>query len=209
MQLSYYRTKIERIIHNLLAKVAFSLGFHEKLYLGVFKTLPTPFPKRPLNVLFLCTGNICRSPYASEVFSQRLPEELSQKVRSASAGLLTSAGKPADPTMVKVAQAKGFDLTKHLTQKATEELVSHSDILIIMEPLHLRLVKKQFPGQEHKCLYLGSFSVKRKQPLIVDDPFGKPSAVAVQTASHIDSGIQSLINKISSVFNSSNVEPSN
>jgi protein-tyrosine phosphatase len=89
-----------------------------------------------VQVLFVCLGNICRSPLAEGVFRQLVAEAgLSDRIRIASAGTGDwHVGKPPDARMVATAAARAIDLSP---QRAPE-LIEASDVVLVMDRENLR-----------------------------------------------------------------------
>ncbi len=83
-------------------------------------------------VLLLCTANQCRSPMAEVLLRARRPT-----LEVQSAGRLPG-GAPASATAVQVVAARGLDLSKHISQTATPELVGQSDLILGMAREHVR-----------------------------------------------------------------------
>jgi len=92
-------------------------------------------PKHPIQVLFVCLGNICRSPLA-ELICQNLANErhISDYFHIESAGTGDwHIGKHADPRSVHIAQLHGLDLTTHQAQQVTHKNIQNWDYLIAMD----------------------------------------------------------------------------
>jgi protein-tyrosine phosphatase len=97
-------------------------------------------------IVFVCTGNTCRSPLAETLFKQRLaqrlgcaPQELPERGYVVlSAGLAASAGAPAADEALEVARAYGGDLSAHRSRPLTAQMAAQADYLIAMTHGHVR-----------------------------------------------------------------------
>ena len=89
-----------------------------------------------MKLLFVCTGNTCRSPLA-EAIARRIAAERSLGVEAGSAGTSAWEGSPASDVSLLVGIERGLDLNAHRSRKLTRELVEGSDLIIAMGPHHL------------------------------------------------------------------------
>ena len=96
-----------------------------------------PLPRDPRSVLFVCQGNIIRSPFAAALFHRLLPSALQERIHVASAGLDTTPGKPADPRALQLAKEFDVPLDAHRTQRLTTSLVECADLIVVMDALKL------------------------------------------------------------------------
>jgi len=119
-------------------------------------------------LLFVCTGNICRSPLA-EVIARAYAEERGRDVEVVSASVLGLDGQPAHKHSIKVAQEIGLDLRVHAAQPVTEELVDWADYILGMEIQHAAQLRGRFPQADEKILLLGTFGGVHE----IADPLGK------------------------------------
>lgn len=87
-----------------------------------------------MRILFVCTGNTCRSPMAEALARNRLPQ-----ADIASAGMLTT-GMPANGSAVLVMGERGLDLTEHRSSLFTSSLQPQPDIIFVMSVEHLQAV---------------------------------------------------------------------
>lgn len=121
-------------------------------------------------VVFICHGNICRSPFAEQIFAAACPE---MEVRSA--GLAASGGDPAQPGALRVAREHGIDLASHRSTRMDEDLVAWADLIVGMEGHHVREVARRWPEGAGKTFILGDFLAAT--PHWIDDPWGQPDDV--------------------------------
>jgi protein-tyrosine-phosphatase len=108
------------------------------------------------NLLFVCTGNTCRSPMAEGIARAALDERGWTHVRVASAGLAALEGSPATPEAVSVASRHGVDLSAHRSRPMGGELVEWADLILAMGLSHLGGIARL--GGRGKAALLASFA---------------------------------------------------
>jgi protein-tyrosine phosphatase len=135
------------------------------------------------NLVFICHGNICRSPLGEAVARQRFG------LQTESYGLDCRDGAPADPRAIRFAELIGVDLTAHLSRHIRHYRPSASDLIIAMEPKHLVQLPAPIAAQAQVTL-LGLW---KKQPRpYIHDPFGSE-------ATHFERCEQSVVNGVEGV----------
>ncbi|MGB0768421.1 MAG: low molecular weight protein arginine phosphatase [Phycisphaeraceae bacterium] len=138
------------------------------------------------SVLFVCTGNTCRSPMAAGLASQLLAEfkgvsvdDLeSAGVRVRSAGVMTGGGSPASDQAIEAMAAAGIDLSSHRSNALSADLVQDADVIYTMTDRHRQAVLMHSPNASEKTHRLDPESD-------IIDPFGAPLPVYTQTAEMI------------------------
>ena len=121
-------------------------------------------------VLFVCTGNTCRSPLAAAALEQELGADAS-RIAVVSAGTRAWDGDPATPHTITVAKAAGIDLGDHRSRRATPELLRQADLVLVMERSHLESVR-QLGADPGRSFVLSEWPEPGEPELTVSDPYG-------------------------------------
>ena len=113
-------------------------------------------PDSVQSVLFVCKGNICRSPLAGAYF-QSLVEKDSRRIMVRSAGLETIPRKPAHAKAKAVALEHRLSLEEHGTTQVHVELLDKSDLIVVMEIVQKYRIQRLYPRAKGKVVLLGRF----------------------------------------------------
>ena len=130
-----------------------------------------------MKVLFLCDGNICRSPMAAEYLRHRAVREGLSHLVVDSAGLLGIEGSPASPFSVEVAKDAGLDLTRHRSRGVAITDARTADLVIAMTLAQLETLARVFPSEGQRRLLLRAFEdgpTPRGGAPELDDPVAGP-----------------------------------
>ena len=130
---------------------------------------PFPVPLPIQSVLFVCKGNICRSPLAA-VYFESLVRKSGKQISVRSAGLETTPGKPAHSNSKLVARENELSLESHATAQVTAEVILSNDLIVVMEFGQKDRVERVYPQASGKVLLLGALD--SMGPIEIADPFG-------------------------------------
>jgi protein-tyrosine phosphatase len=102
------------------------------------------------SVLFVCTGNLYRSPLAAAFFRAQLPANICNDWTVASAGTWTQSGQPVTPETIRAAAKFGANVEGHLSQLIGADLLSRFDLVLVMEKGHKEALIQEFPFASYK-----------------------------------------------------------
>ncbi|MEP6832112.1 MAG: low molecular weight protein arginine phosphatase [Gemmatimonas sp.] len=149
-----------------------------------------------MNILFVCTGNTCRSPLAEGIARTLVAERELTDVTVQSAGTQANNGSPASDGSLLVALEQGIDLNRHRAQELTPELVHWSDLILAMGTHHLD--RAELLGGEGKTHLLTSYSSRGAKTDPVSDPFGGDLPIYRATFEELTQEIGDVLDRITS-----------
>lgn len=147
------------------------------------------------SILFVCTGNSCRSVMAHYKFNQMV-QDLGLNVRVASAGTMRGGGLSASPETAKLLAAEGIDTTQHISSELTADLMLQHDLICVMTRSHLEYIQKEFPDFVGKVRLLSDFYEGADKPLLVEgvpDPIGMGMGFYKRVFTIVSDSLKTLI----------------
>ena len=155
-----------------------------------------------MQILFVCTGNTCRSSMAEALFKDMIKKHYPDKLKDIkvmSAGVAARDGDKASPNAIQAMEELGIDLAFHSATQLTAELISEADLILTMTQRHRDMVLIMNPGARDKVYTLIEYAHDGQQDqagLDIEDPFGGSVEVYRKCAAQIKRALDILIEKL-------------
>lgn len=136
-----------------------------------------------MHIVFICTGNTCRSPMAQGLFQKLLAERGIDSITCDSAGLFAAEGEPAALNAVIAAEELGADLSQHRSKTLPPELLQTTDLFVVMMPNHAGVLKSAGVPEERIRVLGGG----------IGDPYGGDIELYRASRDQIYNALQDLL----------------
>jgi len=136
-------------------------------------------------LLFLCHGNICRSPVAAQIAREALAD-----FHIESAGFFDQTGRCSPTNVIAVARSMGIDVSQWRSRRVTADQIAHADLILVMDLKNYRSLASEFPEAVARTTLLGLFGPERS--VNIRNPDGRSEAETRRILQQISSAVHSL-----------------
>ncbi len=157
-------------------------------------------------VLFVCTGNTCRSAMAEGMFKKMLEKRTkgNSKIEVISAGISALPGISPTFEAISVMFEQGIDISQHYAQELQEELIKKADLILVMTNEHKEYIHKEFPFAQNKTFLLKKFTINNKSEsnqnndrnYEIIDPIGRKIEFYRIIARELKNNLEKILDKI-------------
>lgn len=151
-------------------------------------------------ILFVCTGNSCRSVMAEGFLRQLLKEKSKNGIEVASAGVAGFSGYPPTDETILVMKEEGIDVKDSRSTPLTQDLVNRVDLILAMQNIHVEDILNKAPQAKNKVYLLREFtkdnSLKTGLNLEIPDPISQPMPVYKRVSEVIKRNVKKLAEMI-------------
>jgi protein-tyrosine-phosphatase len=149
-------------------------------------------------ILFVCTGNTCRSPMAQAMLAARLSGPARERIVVGSAGTHAAQGMPASENTRAVLAAAGLGLEEHRSRPVTSRLLDETDLVLAISREHRQAVVALNPGAAERTFVLSEFlaSPGEDESLAVHDPIGGSLEIYEETFRRIGAHLDRVLPEI-------------
>jgi len=147
------------------------------------------------NILFVCTGNTCRSVMAQGLFKNMLRKEGIKDVKVSSAGIAALPSFAIYGVLEKVLKEEDIEISNHKPTRVTPQIVKDADLILVMERRHKEAILEMAPEVKNRVFLLKEFAGEKKN-LDIPDPIGQPEEAYRSRLQEIKGCLVKILEKI-------------
>jgi protein-tyrosine-phosphatase len=149
-----------------------------------------------IKIIFVCTGNICRSPIAEGIMKNRFQQDNRSDYSVTSMGTHGLDGNSASQYAIEVCAENGINIADHIARALVPDELENSTHVFVMEPIHIDYIFTFFPKIKHKTYLLASWPDRKTKKLAIKDPVGGSISVFRKTFTELSIHIDRVYPKI-------------
>lgn len=148
-------------------------------------------------IMFVCTGNVCRSPMAEGYLLKKFRDlNKEDEYLVSSCGIYANKGENATHNAVEVMKKYGVDIEHHKATRIEDSNIEEFDLVITLTEYHKKIILENYPSLNGKIYTLKEFVDKDLEYIDIDDPWGLDINIYRFCATEIVNYIDKLIEKI-------------
>lgn len=145
-------------------------------------------------LLFVCTGNTCRSAMAEGIMKYILKKRKRDDIQVYSAGLCAIPNGRVSDEAIEAVKIDGIDIENHRSTPITKDILDNADLIITMAKSHKDAILMKFPYMKGKVYMLKEYAYGVNEDIL--DPFGGDLEVYIRTKDEIRKALNILVGKI-------------
>lgn len=146
-----------------------------------------------MKVVFICTGNTCRSPMAEGILKDFV-EKKDLNIEVLSAGIYATRNEEVAKFAVEAMEDIGIDISNHQSNQVNNELLEGADLVLVMSNRHKKYLLSQYPIVKDKVFLLNEYAFGTLTH--IEDPFGSPLRYYEKSRDEIYKAVEEIVEKL-------------
>ena len=152
-------------------------------------------------MLFVCYGNICRSPFAAAAFLRALPATLAQRIKVDSVGFIGPGRRPPSAA-IQSAKRRGLDLSAHESKVVNPQMLRNASLIVVMASEQARGIRARLESGANNVLVLGDLDPMPIEHRTIIDPWNQADSVFDESYDRIERCVRELARIVSTAAKS-------
>ena len=149
-----------------------------------------------MKIMFICTGNICRSAMAHRLLEKRLKDINNTEIEVYSCGIYAENGDGSTYNAINVMKDYNVDLQTHRATNIKQSKIEEMDLILCATNAHKQEVIYMYPELKNKVLTMKEYVNNTTSDLDIKDPWGYDSYIYARCAEEINEVIDTIINNL-------------